>query len=152
MPNWTAIDLTAVKTGKNTLLLTSVQDLATSRGEADPSAEMIADVTARIRAAISTGNQLDLDATKIPNSLKGLALRMITLRLKDYLDVDLTALEGKQADEDRSYLNRINDDKLRFETPDAPAGNAEMQAGAALDTITSTNRHRYTRHGLEGLL
>ena len=151
MSNWTAITDTIVKTGKTTTFLTSVQSLAASRSEADPLPEMIADVTATIRGAASNGNRLDVDATKIPNSLKGLALRMILRRLKDYLEYALTPDEVKQAADDSSYLNRIIDEKIRFELPDTP-GTDEMQVSPSiqvghtnkdtLDSIPGADRRR----------
>jgi len=151
MSNWTNITETAVRTGKNTAILDAVQSLASSRGEADPLPEMIADTVATLRAACSTGNALDTDTTKIPNSLKGLALRMLTRRLKDYLEIELSPGETAQANDDRSYVNRITDQKLRFETPDNSAGGAEMQQAGGIDTISSTNRDDYTRKGMNGL-
>ena len=54
--------------------------------------------------------------------------------------------------EDAGYLLRIGADKLKFETPDAPAGDAEMQRGLDMETVTRTDRRAYTRDGMEGLL
>ena len=151
MSNWTAITETLLATGKNSSIMTSVQSLAAAQSLSDPVPEMIADVTATIRAAISTGNILDLDATKIPNSLKGLAIRMLTLRLKDYVEMEMSPYEKVQAEADRSYLNRIMDEKIRFELPDEPGGSAEMQTPGSLETISGTCRDQYTRRGMDGL-
>ena len=122
MSNWTAITSDLVKAGKGSALLASVQSVAAARGDGDPVPEMIADVTATVRACVSSGNTLDEDSTKIPNSLKGLAIRMITLRLKDYIEMEMSPFEKQQAEADRGYLNRINDDKIRFETPRSAVG------------------------------
>ncbi len=148
--NWTTVTEDLVKTGKNSAIFASVQSLAAARGEADPVPEMVADVTATLRACVSSGNRLDQDATKIPNSLKGLAIRMVTLRLKDYIEMEMSPYEKGQADADRGYLNRINDEKIRFETPDAPAGAAEMQADNAVE-VASTGKRLLTRNKLSGL-
>src|SRR4029077_15273604 len=99
-------------------------------------AEIIADVVSQIRAAISTGNTLDQDKTKVPNSLKKLALRMITRDLKDYLELALTPDEQKQADRDTKYLAQVNAEKIRFEIPDTPAADAEMQKGMSFEQTT----------------
>ncbi len=140
MSNWTNITAAIVKTGKSSIVFGAVQSDAAARSEADPTPEMIADVVARIRAAVSVGNSLDVDPTKIPNSLKGLAVRMVTRRLKDYLEMPLSPDENQQAKEDASYLTRIGDDKIRFETPDNPAANAEMQsAGGGIEQATGGN-------------
>lgn len=153
MSNWTAITANDIRTGKNTALLDAVQGLADSRSEADPLPEMIADVVATLRGAISTGNRLDSDTTKIPNSLKGIAIRMVVRRLKDYLDVEMTPAEQKQADDDRSYLNRIVDAKIQFEQPDTSGGDAEMQSTKGFEQVTgqTTERTDFTREGMSGL-
>lgn len=141
MSNWIAINEAAVRTGKITVFVDAMQARATADGEADPLPEYIADVSATLRAAISVGNDLDFDPTKIPSSLKGLALRLITRRIKDYLEQPLSTDELKQADDDRSYLNRIIDDKIRFEAPDTPGGGDQIQsAGGYVDTINSVPR------------
>jgi hypothetical protein len=145
MSNWIDIDSAAVKTGKTTVFLTKMQAKAAALGEADPLPAMIDDVTAQLRATVSTGNTLDADTAKIPNSLKGLALRMVMRRIKDYLEYPLSADELKQATDDSSYLNRIVDSKIQFETPDTPGGSGEMQSGAAIMMGTAVkDPHRVT--------
>lgn len=118
MSRWTAIDAAAVKTGKNSAVLTAVQAKATENSEADPLPEFIADTVATLRTAVFAGNQLDSTTTKIPASLKGLALRMIIRRCYSYIGLALETDDAKQADEDKSYLMRIIDKRLRFEPPD----------------------------------
>lgn len=157
MANWTIIDETAVRTGKLAVFIDAMQARAAAATQPDPLPEMISDVVATIRAALSTGNTLDQDTTKIPNSLKGLALRLINRRVKGYLDRELTSEETAQANDDRGYLNRIMDQKIRFETPDDPAGSAEMQGGSSIqvgDQIDSpTQLSRATsRRKLDSLL
>jgi hypothetical protein len=77
---------------------------------------------------------------------------MLTLRLKDYIEMEMSPFEKTQADADRSYLNQINDDKIRFEEPDqpAPAGSAEMQPGNALE-IASQRSREMSRDKMRGL-
>ncbi len=89
-------------------------------------------------------------SVEIPNSLKALAIRMITLRLKDYIEMEMSPFEKSQADADRSYLNRINDDRIRFEEPDTPAGSAEMQPGNAME-VASSIRRELSRERTRGL-
>ena len=148
--NWTAITETSVKSAKNSTILARVRSLAAQSGDADPLTEIIADTVATLRAACSTGNQLDIDTTKIPNSLKGLALRMIIRALKDYLQVPLTQDERDKATEDSSYRNRISDQKMRFEIPDQAAA-GEMQSAGSLDVVT-VNIPFAGRQNMNGLL
>ncbi len=132
MSNWTQVvqaDISGAKTGQ---YVTS----ALSAGFDLPG--QIADVIARIRSAVSAGNALDLDPTKIPNTLKGLAIRMVVRRVKDFLDQTPTALEVEDMKADNSYILRIVDEKLKFEQPDTPAGSAEMQPPAPIEF----QRHR----------
>lgn len=153
MANWKSITEALVRTAKNTAILDSVQSLAGSRGEDDPLPAIIAKVIARIRSAVSAGNALDSDTTKIPNSLEGLAVGMITRGLKDYLEIELSSAEQKQADDDRSWLNRIVDEKLQFETPDDSAGSGEMNSSyPSIATVDpDTTKRRTTRGGMAGL-
>ncbi len=139
MSNWTALTATLVKTGKRSEIYATVESVATTNGDADPVPEMIADVTATIRAALSMGSVLDIDQTKIPNSLKGLALRMMTRRLKDYIEYPLSTDELKQADDDRNYLNQIINAKIQFEKPDTPSGSAEQQPASGFEQTTGGN-------------
>ncbi len=151
MSNWTTITDAAVTASKNGLLLAKVRSTASTQGIGDPLPEIVADVVATIRARCSTGNQLDADPSKIPNSLKGLALRMITRSLKDWIQMPLTADESKKAEEDSSYLNRIMDNKVRFETPDTPSGGAEMQSAGSIE-ITNVSDRFASRQTMNGLL
>jgi len=118
---------------------------------------LIADVTAKIRAAIAAGNILDVDKTKVPNSLVGLAGRMCTRAVKTALDMVLTQDERDQRKEDNDYLKTLENEKIAFETPDTPAGSAEMQSsgdilqqqtGGNIDGTTPTEFSRKTTDGL----
>ena len=153
MSNWTTIALADVRTAKNAIYLDNMEAQATANGDGDPLPGYIAQVISRLRGAISVGNQLDIDPTKIPNSLKDLALRMIIRLVKvDYLEASLTEDERKLYDEDKSYINRIIDQKIKFEIPDDAGGEAEMQQTGGLDIVTQTRREPWTRHGMDGLL
>jgi hypothetical protein len=65
---------------------------------------------------------------------------MCVRRLKARLEYGLGQDERDQRKEDNDYLNRIAIDQIRFETPDNPAGNAEMQgADIMLEQIGGGN-------------
>jgi hypothetical protein len=150
MSNWTSITIDSLKAAGHGAIIDAAQTAGI--GGVDPVAESIADTVSRVRAACSTGNQLDADATKVPNSLKGLAIRIALFALMERINYPLNEDQRDTRRNDNSYLLRINDDQLKFELPDTAAGDAEMQRGADMDTVTRTDRRPYTRRGMEGLL
>lgn len=113
-------------------------------------AEAIADVTARIRSAVNSGNVLDADTTKIPQSLKGMAVRMVVALAKAHIEYPLTADEKTLQSDDSGFLRRIIDEKLKFETPDNPAASAEMQQSTPNPAIAPRHR-RFSHRHQEGL-
>jgi len=149
MSNWIAITEDMLRATGQGAIIDSAKETA-SGVEADPIAEEINSVTARIRGAISTGNTLDVDPTKIPKSLSGLAKRMIVFALMERVLFELNTDQRDTRKNDNSYLLRINDDRLRFELPDNPAGSAEMQPGATFEVVTSQRRQN-TREELRGI-
>ncbi len=149
--NWTSITEAAVKSAKTSQVLANARAIAEAAGDSDPLPEIIADTVAMLRAACSTGNQLDADTTKIPNSLKGLALRIIVRALKDYIEMPLTEDERSKAAEDLSYRNRISDQKMRFETPDNASATGEMQSAGSIE-IAAVNKPFAGRQNMNGLL
>ncbi len=150
MSNWTAITVDTLKAAGHGAIVGAAQTAGI--GGVDPVAESIADAVSRVRAACSTGNQLDADPTKVPNSVKSLAIRIALFALMERINYPLSEDRRDTRRNDDSALLRINDDKLRFELPDTAAGSAEMQRGTDIDTVTRTNRHPYTRRGMDGLL
>jgi hypothetical protein len=149
MSNWTSITVDSLKAAGHGAIVEAAQTAGV--GGVDPVAESIADAVSRVRAACSTGNQLDADTTKVPNSLKGLAIRIALFALMERINYPLSEDQRDSRRNDNSSLLRINDDRLKFELPDTAAGNAEMQPGSGIDTVTRTNRHQYTRGGMDGL-
>jgi hypothetical protein len=150
MPNWTSITIDTLKAAGHGAIIDAAQTAGI--GGVDPVAESIADAVSRVRAACSTGNQLDADTTTVPNSVKALAIRIALFALMERIGYPLSEDQRDTRRNDNSSLLRINDDKLKFELPDNAAGSAEMQRGTDMDTVTRTNRHQYTRKGMEGLL
>ena len=150
MSNWTSITIDSLKAAGHASIIEAAQTAGV--GGVDPVAESIADAVSRVRAACSTGNQLDADITTVPNSVKALAIRIALFALMERIGYPLTEDQRDTRRNDNSSLLRINDDKLRFELPDTAAGDAEMQIGTGIDTITRTNRDHYTRRGMDGLL
>ena len=79
MPAWITLTVTDLPVAKVSALVDQLGSAALGTGQANPLPEIIANVTARIRAEIAAGGKTTLDAvaTKIPPSLKSLALRMV---------------------------------------------------------------------------
>ena len=148
--NWSSITIDTLKSAGHSAIVQAADTAGI--GGVDPVAESIADAVSRVRAACSAGNQLDADTTKVPNSVKGLTIRIALFALMERIGFPLSQDQRDTRRNDNNSLLRINDDQLKFELPDNPAANAEMQPGADIDTITSTNRLPYTRRGMDGLL
>ena len=147
MSNWTALtidDLKAVAFGG---LIDSARALAA--GANDPVNEAIADATAAVRGAISTGNTLDRDPAKIPRSLRSLASRAAVFALMERVQFDLNTDQRATRQADLARLACIGDQRQRFEQADDPAGSAEMQSGG-IDTIADGNAGN-NREELRGL-
>ncbi len=149
MPNWSPITEDDLKSYILGGYIDQARTLAS--GANDPVAEIIADAVAAVRAAVSTGNVLDADPTKVPNSLRGLTARRACFALLPRIGVDLSKDQQDARAEDRSRLNRISDNEVEVEKADNPAeGNAEMQTGPAVDVIRP-QRQQTGRHNTSGL-
>jgi hypothetical protein len=150
MSNWTSITIDSLKAAGHAAIIGAAQTAGI--GGVDPVAESIADAVSRVRAACSAGNQMDANPAAVPNSVKGLTIRIALYALMDRIGYSLSEDQRDTRRIDNSYLLRISADKLRFELPDNAAGNAEMQPGMDMDIVTRTRRLPYTREGMEGLL
>jgi len=149
--NWLSLTTEHVKATGNAAIVNAALAKAAEAGNTiDPIAEAIENAVGRIRGAVSVGNLLDRDPTKIPKSLKGLALRMVIYALREFIEFALTDDQRDTKREDNSYLIRISDDKIRFEEPDEPAGSAEMQPGGLFQIVDSRPR-QLTRDTMRGL-
>ena len=136
MPNWTSLTPEDVAKAGSPDILAAAEAKA-----AGSTVEMIADAVSAVRGAVSTGNALDVDATKVPNSLKALTARIAFYSLMtDVLVMELTVDQRKSRDMDASRLNRITDEKLRFEVPDNSGGSAEMQQSGGTQIFNMQRR------------
>ena len=147
MSNWTAITQDDVEAYVAADYIAAAQTF--SVGAADPVTEAIADAVATVRTAVSTGNALDTDPTKVPNSLKGLAARRAAFALLARAQVNLSEDQRDERKNDQSRLNRISDDKIQVEKPDS-AGPTEVQPGPSVDVI-GASRQQTARRRTEGL-
>ncbi len=151
MSNWTTIVLQDLYDAKAASIIDLARTLALETGQTDdPSVAAISAAVSRIRSAISTGNDLDVNAAKIPNSLKELGVRMAIRFLKGRVEMELTKQDIDDQRDDLSWLNRMTDAKLVFEQPDNAGGRAEMQERAVFQVVSSSRR-QYKQHQTRGL-
>lgn len=146
--NWVAItidDLKAVAFGG---IIDAAQ--AAAVGAHDPVVEAVADAVSTVRGAISAGNVLDADPAKVPRSLRSLAARSAVFALMERVQMDLSVDQRGTRQADLLRLQRIGEQRQRFEQPDVPAGAAEMQPGPGGETVAPGNRG-HSREELRGI-
>ncbi len=135
--NWTTITADDLKATGLGFVIDKAQTAAT--GGTDPIAEAIADSVARVRRAI-TGSSLDVDQTKVPRSLKAVAVRMALFQLMGRLRLPLSTDQAKSRDADNSDLLRISDKKIPVEKPDTDGGTAEMSPMGGVAAVNVPRR------------
>jgi len=144
MGNWIAIQASDVQKAGPIAVVTTAE---TQQNGA--TVEAIATATAEVRQALSTGNALDIDPTKVPNSLAKLTARRAFFALCEVLSMELTKDQADTKRNDQSRLNRLVDEKIRVEQPDNPNGTAEMQSQPS---PAIRRRHRnFTGRTMDGI-
>ena len=131
--NWVSLDIDDLKAVAFGGVVDAAQTTAT--GTHDPAAEAIADAVADVRGAISTVNVLDADVAKVPRSLRALAARSAVFALMERVGMDLSIDQRATRQADLLRLQRIGEQKQRFEQADAPAGAAEMEPGLSVEAV-----------------
>lgn len=116
--NWFPITADDLKASGHGAIIDKAQTLAT--GSVDPVADAIANIIAEVRAAVRTGNQLDTDATKIPRSLKRLAVQMILFSLMERIGLPLNDDQKKEAQRHTDRLEQLFQHKEVLEPADSP--------------------------------
>jgi hypothetical protein len=139
MSNWTTITIDSLKAAGHGTIVDTAQ--TAGAGSVDPIAESIADAISRVRSACSAGNQLDVDPTKVPNSLKGLTIRIALFGLMERIGYALTEDQRDTRRNDNSWLLRINDNETRFEKPDNAAADSAEQTPAPAPRVNRRHRH-----------
>ena len=142
MPAWITLTVTDLPVAKVSALVDQLGSAALGTGQANPLPEIIANVTARIRAEIAAGGKTTLDAvaTKIPPSLKSLALRMVLREGQSRLNalgaLPLAHDEKVEWRQDIRYLERIAAGEIAVEATDNPELAPTVQATTPLPLIT----------------
>jgi hypothetical protein len=137
LSNWTSItsdDIKAVGYGK---IVDKARTLDV--GGTDPAAEAIANAVSRVRRAVASGNTMDVDPTKVPNSLKAVTVKLALYDLIRRLRVPLSPDESEDERNQISDLKRLDDSRKRVEAPDHPDAAGEMQ-GQPVPAITRRRR------------
>lgn len=144
--SWITLTVADLNTAKAAALVSALQTAALGVGQTDPMPEMITDVITRIRQEIAAGGRtvLDADASKIPPSLKRLALRMVLREGQSRLNAmgaaPLSDDERKEWDKDDRYLERIARGDITVETSDNPEATPTVQAKVSTPLICARER------------
>jgi hypothetical protein len=139
MPNWIAITQSDLEDAKVAALVDALRTSALATGQTDPAPRVIADVVTEMRGQIGNHNRVDSDATKIPASLKPIAVLLILFALKNRLEIALTEDERTEQRRCHEQLNRIEDGKRQVETPDSPE-EAPLERKGSVEVVSSRTR------------
>lgn len=122
MSNWISITKDTLYEAKVAALVDSCDTAALAQGQPPRAAGIIQGVVNSIRNAVGTcqTNQVDDDETKIPKSLRDLAVDLINARLKNTLEMALTEDERDNVAYHRRQLDKIAACDLDVEQPDVP--------------------------------
>lgn len=157
MPTWIAITIDDLPVAKAAALVAALQTAALGDGQSDPTPEIIGNVTARIRMEIAAGGRtvLDADATKLPPSLKSLAVRMVLREGQSRLNaagaLPLSDDERKEWDQDVRFLERIARGEITVEASDNPEPAPAVQSKTTRPRI-SERPLRFTRNDQDGII
>lgn len=151
MSNWIAITVDTLNEAKIAPLITAASSAAKAVGQVDRAAGLIQGVVNEIRRKVGScsANQLDSDTTKIPASLRDMAVDMIIARLKFALNRDPSPGELEQLRRHATNLDRIAEGKDAVEEPDDPIA-APVQGGGSVEIVTPPTRD-VTRTTMGGL-
>jgi hypothetical protein len=148
---WTSITTTDLNNAKLAPLMSALRTAALADGQGDPVDAIKITCVDRLRRMISAcrTNQVDEDSTKIPQSLKALACRMIIREAKDRLEIELTTTETEQWRVDEKELLAISRCEIPIETSDNATA-PEVQSTQPGPTISARPR-RFSRSQQDGV-
>ncbi|MDR1279342.1 MAG: hypothetical protein LBK99_00780 [Opitutaceae bacterium] len=153
---WITITPAMLDTAKAAAFVSALGTAALGEDQQNPLPEIIASVTDRIRMEIAAGGRTTLSATrsKIPPSLKSLALRFIIREGLQRINI-MDALKPSEDDgeairQDIRFLERIARGEITVEAPDDPEPAPTVQATVTVPLISARPRH-FTRHQQDGV-
>lgn len=143
---WITLTLADLATGKAAAFVEALQTAALGDTQSDPLPEILAGVTTQIRAEIAAGGRtvLDADATRLPPSLKALALRRVLREGQSRLNalgaLPLSEDERLEWKEDLRYLERIAKGEITVEATTNPEATPTVQAASPSPLISAAER------------
>ncbi|MFA5263063.1 MAG: hypothetical protein WC378_04505 [Opitutaceae bacterium] len=153
---WITLSVEQLATAKAAALVDALRTAALGDGQDDPLPEILSGVVTRIRAEIAAGGRtrLDVSPTKLPPSLKALALRMALREAQSRVNaggaLPLSDDEKEEWRQDLRYLERIAKGEITVEESDSPETAPTVQASTPSPLITARDR-RFTRHDQDGI-
>lgn len=144
---WTSLTIDHLRAAGYGTIVDRARALAA--GPIDPAQEAIDNATARVRRAVGVGNALDLDAGKVPNSLKGTTEKLALYDLMERIGMPLSAEQQQKLHALTNDLDRQVDHRIPVEEPDNPIGAGEMQT--APEPCIAPRTRRFTARTTDGL-
>jgi hypothetical protein len=116
MSNWITVTIDDLKASGHGAIIDAAQTQST--GATDPVTEEIENAVAKVRRYVASANAVDADATKVPKSLKGVAIRIALYALMERVRLSLTEDQRSTRAADLKDLDRIANRKGLVEAPD----------------------------------
>ena len=154
---WITLTLANLETGKAAPLVAALRTAALGETQGDPLPEAITTVTNRIRMEIAAGGRtvLDADGTRLPPSLKSLAIRMVLREGQSRLNavgaLPLSDDEREEARQDIRFLERIARGEITVEASTNPESVPTVQAAVASPLIGERSGGEWGRAAQDGV-
>lgn len=148
MSAWVEITVDGIKDRKLADLVDALRTAALGENQPDPTPNIIAVVTERIRTEVGScaSNTLDPNPSKIPASLLAIGVRMCIRELKGRLELALSDDEVKAWDRDEEFLKRV----ARCEVAVTSHEDGSVQKVSARP-LTYRPKKQFTQQQQEGL-
>lgn len=152
MGNWIAITTANLNNAKVAALVDALRTAALGTGQTDRAPEIIQGVVDRLRTEVKgcKNNILDSDPTKIPKSLKAIAVRMILWDLKNSLELEVTEAEKIDHSNDENFLKRVASCDIPVAIADSPETTEEVQPAAAAPSFGAGRCRQFSRNQQDG--
>jgi hypothetical protein len=148
--SWIVITIDTLYEAKVAALIDAANTAALADGQPNRVPGIIQGVVDDIRRKVASckTNLVDEDETKIPKSLRDLAVDLIIARLKTSIEQPLSDDEVRAKDQRLSDLNRIAECKDVVDQPDT-AVKPEVQSGPAVKLVrpVSGSSHPFSKLG-----
>lgn len=116
MSRWISLSADDLKAAGHGAIVERAQTIAV--GTTNPVVEALASAVARVRRAVAAANPLDADPTKVPVSLKSVAVRLALYALMERIGLPLGEDRRETRRTDFADLERLADRRLLVELPD----------------------------------